>query len=205
MRSLILCSDPQLVEFLLTQPGRRNAAWQELMRRHRRRLFHIHSRFQPPPSCVPEAQDLEGLLYCHLSGDNWHRLRAYAPRPDTPFSAWLSVVAYRLLCDRQRPEPPTVSLEDSGDSGQPLKDRLPDFGNDPLDALLTAEKRRMVRQAMARLKHPRCQEVLLRRHEWGEGYGEIAERMCLTPANARQMHSRNCGELKTLLDELGYF
>jgi RNA polymerase sigma-70 factor (ECF subfamily) len=123
----------------------RDAALNDLMERHGQRLFHYLLRQLPNESDAEDcAQEAFVRVYIHRAKF----------RPEAKFSTWLYTIATNLARDahRRRGRRKEVSLEaGADDESDGLMGRIPDRGQLPDEALITAEQARQVRDAIRAL------------------------------------------------------
>lgn len=136
-----------------------DAALNDLMVRHGERLFHYLIRqLHDEEDAADLAQETFVRVYRHCTRFN----------PAQAFSTWLYTIATNLARDRLkwRARHPQVSLHQPiGDGGSVMADVLPDARPLPDDALVTTERTRTVRDAVARLPEELRTPLLLSEYE----------------------------------------
>ena len=185
-RSRVLDPDTQLVERCLDGE---DAAWEELVRTHTRRVYSICFRFTGSDT---EAQDLTQDVFLRL----FRSLSSFRAR-DGVFTVWLARMARNLLIDHYRKS----KLQRASDS---IDDRLPMLearGSAAMrtDAMLAGrEARELIQQALARLSPELRETVILRDLEEME-YREIAGVLSIPEGTVKSRLNRGRAELARLL------
>ncbi|MBI3946975.1 MAG: sigma-70 family RNA polymerase sigma factor [Armatimonadetes bacterium] len=203
-----LPSDAELVSAILDAHGDEDGAWRALVERCRPLLVAVLRGFaaRHVGGTLWEVGDLYQELYMHLSEGDWRRLRSYREMTGARFGSWLAAVAYDLVSQRhRRRHPVTVSLDEGAHaSAAALGDcLLGDQGR--LDEWLVArEEAQALQDAIARLTHRECREIIRRHYYRDEEFVEIARTVGLKAATVRQMHHRNKRELAELLRQRGF-
>jgi len=175
--------DAELIERCLNED---NAAWEQIIVRFRRKVFHIAYKFTGKHD---EAEDLtqEIFLKVFRSLDKFHR--------DADFSTWLSSVARNYCIDRYRASKREreVLVEDllafdlaAASSGNPYR------------ALEDRDRRSFVRGGLDQLPHKLREAVVLRDLQ-GLSYQEMADRLGLAEGTVKSRINRGREELARLL------
>ena len=177
-------SDAELIERCLRKD---NAAWEALVVRYRRKVFHIAYKFTGRHA---EAEDLmqEILLKVFKSLDKFHQ--------DADFSTWLGSVARNYCIDHYRA---------SKREKEVLVDDLVAFdlavstsGVNPQRALEERDRRSFLRRGLDMLPEKLREAVVLRDLQ-GLTYQEMAERLSLPEGTVKSRINRGREELSRLL------
>lgn len=185
-RTKFLDPDTQLVERCLAGD---DAAWEDLVRTHTRRVYGICLRFTGSDA---EAQDLTQDVFLRL----FRSLSSFRAR-DGVFTVWLARLARNLLIDHYRKS----KLQRASDS---IEDRLPVLEADGsastrTDAMLAGrEAGELIQQALARLSPELRETVILRDLEEME-YREIAGVLSIPEGTVKSRLNRGRAELARLL------
>jgi RNA polymerase sigma-70 factor (ECF subfamily) len=178
-----LPSDADLIERAL---AKENAAWEQLVARFRRRVFHIAYKFTGKHD---EAEDLTQDIFLKLfkSLDKFNR--------DADFSTWLGSVARNYCIDyyRASKREKEVVVEDLV-----AFDLAPaTFGN-PHRALEDQDRRSLLRRGLDQLPAKLRQAVVLRDLQ-GMSYQEMADQLRLPEGTVKSRINRGREELMRLL------
>ena len=172
-------SDAELIERCL---GRDNAAWEQVVGRYRRKVFHIAYKFTGRHD---EAEDLtqEIFLKVFRSLEKFHR--------DADFSTWLSSVARNYCIDRYRAgkREREVVVEDLV-----AFDLAPARSGNPYRALEDRDRRSLLRRGLDLLA-PKLREAVVLRDLLGLSYQEMAERLGLPEGTVKSRINRGREEL----------
>jgi RNA polymerase sigma-70 factor (ECF subfamily) len=159
-----------------------NAAWETLITRYRRKVFHIAYKFTGKHD---EAEDLtqEIFLKVFRSLDKFHR--------DADFSTWLSSVARHYCIDRYRARKRErqVLVEDLL-----AFDHAPAASGNPHLALEDRDLRNQLRRGLEQLP-PKLREAVVLRDLRGLSYQEMAERLTLPEGTVKSRINRGREEL----------
>lgn len=161
-------SDAQDAQDMARLAAGHDAALNELMERHGAKLFHYLIR------CLQDQEEAADLAQETFVRVYQHRARFDSGRN---FSTWLYTIATNLARDRHRwrARHPQVSLEaEDGDTGTGLGTRLPHPGAGPEEALESAERAAVVRDAVAALPEELRTPLLLAEYE-DKPQSEIAQ------------------------------
>jgi len=176
-------SDAELIERCLRKD---NTAWDQIVARFRRKVFHIAYKFTGRHD---EAEDLSQEIFLKVfkSLEKFNR--------DADFSTWLSSVARNYCIDHYRASKreKEVLVEDLV-----AFDLAPaSFGN-PHRALEERDRRSFVRKGLEMLPEKLREAVILRDLE-GLSYQEMAERLRLPEGTVKSRINRGREELARLL------
>jgi len=176
-------SDAELIERCLRKD---NSAWETIIARFRRKVFHIAYKFTGKHD---EAEDLSQEIFLKVfkSLDKFNR--------DADFSTWLSSVARNYCIDRYRAgkREREVLVEDLV-----AFDLAPaSFGN-PHRALEDRDRRSFLRKGLELLPEKLREAVVLRDLQ-GMSYQEMAERLRLPEGTVKSRINRGREELARLL------
>src|SRR3972149_11427248 len=176
-------SDAELIERCLRKD---NAAWEQVVQRFRRRVFHIAYKFTGKHD---EAEDLsqEVFLKVFRSLDKFHR--------DADFATWLSSVARNYCIDhyRARKREREVLVEDV----LAFDLAISPSGN-PYRALEDQDRRSLLRVGLEQLPDKLREGVVLRDLR-GLSYQEMAVRLSLPEGTVKSRINRGREELSRLL------
>jgi RNA polymerase sigma-70 factor (ECF subfamily) len=179
----IVPSDAELIERALLKE---NAAWEQLVARFRRRVFHIAYKFTGKHD---QAEDLTQEIFLKLlrSLEKFNR--------DADFSTWLSSVARNYCIDHYRASKreKEVVVDDLV-----AFDLAPaSFGN-PHRALEDQDRRSLLRRGLEQLPDKLRQAVVLRDLQ-GLSYQEMADQLRLPEGTVKSRINRGREELMRLL------
>jgi len=176
-------SDAELIERCLRKD---NSAWDLVIARFRRRVFHISYKFTGKHD---EAEDLtqEIFLKVFRSLDKFHR--------DADFGTWLSSVARNYCIDRYRARKreKEVVVEDAL-----AYDLAPASSGNPYRTLEDQDRRSLVRRGLEQLPGKLREAVILRDLQ-GLSYQEMAARLALPEGTVKSRINRGREELARLL------
>lgn len=176
--------DAALIERCLQQD---NAAWEQVVARYRRKVFHIAYKFTGRHDA---AEDLtqEIFLKVFKSLDKFHR--------DADFSTWLSSVARNYCIDHYRASKreKEVLVEDLV-----AFDLAPaSSGSNPHRALEDRDRRSFLRRGLEALPDKLREAVVLRDLQ-GLSYQEMADQLGLPEGTVKSRINRGREELARLL------
>jgi RNA polymerase sigma-70 factor (ECF subfamily) len=176
-------SDAVLIERCLQKD---NAAWDEIMARYRRRVFHIAYKFTGKHD---QAEDLTQEIFLKLfkSLDKFNR--------DADFGTWLTSVARNYCIDHYRASKREreVMVEDLLAFDQAVASS----GN-PQRRLEESDRRSFLRAGLERLPDKLREAVVLRDLQ-GLSYQEMADRLGLPEGTVKSRINRGREELARLL------
>jgi RNA polymerase sigma-70 factor (ECF subfamily) len=166
--------------------ARDDAAWEEIVARYRRRVFHIAWKFTGRHA---EAEDLtqEIFLKVFKSLDRFHR--------DADFGTWLSSVARNYCIDRYRAgkREREVVVEDLL-----AFDLAPAASGNPYRELESRDRTSFVRRGLDQLPD-KLREAVVLRDLVGLTYQEMADRLGLPEGTVKSRINRGREELARLL------
>src|SRR5512143_3857120 len=176
-------SDTELIERCLRKD---NSAWDLVVARFRRKVFHIAYKFTGKHD---EAEDLSQEIFLKVfrSLDKFNR--------DADFSTWLSSVARNYCIDRYRASKREreVVVEDLL-----AFDLAPASSGNPYRALEDQDRRSLVRRGLELLPGKLREAVILRDLQ-GLSYQEMAVRLALPEGTVKSRINRGREELARLL------
>ena len=176
-------SEAELIERCLRKD---NSAWEQVIARFRRKVFHISYKFTGKHD---EAEDLtqEIFLKVFRSLEKFHR--------DADFGTWLSSVARNYCIDRYRASKreKEVLVEDAL-----AYDLAPAASGNPYRALEDQDRRSLVRRGLEQLPGKLREAVILRDLQ-GMSYQEMAVRLALPEGTVKSRINRGREELARLL------
>jgi RNA polymerase sigma-70 factor (ECF subfamily) len=177
-------SDGALIERCLRQD---NTAWDEILTRYRRKVFHIAYKFTGKHD---EAEDLSQEIFLKVfrSLDKFHR--------DADFSTWLSSVARNYCIDRYRAS--KREKEVLVDDLLAFDQATASVGSNPQRTLEDRDRRSFLRHGLDRLPEKLREAVVLRDLQ-GLSYQEMAERLGLPEGTVKSRINRGREELARLL------
>jgi RNA polymerase sigma-70 factor (ECF subfamily) len=176
-------SDAELIERCLRKD---NAAWELVVARYRRKVFHIAYKFTGKHD---EAEDLtqEIFLKVFRSLDKFNR--------DADFGTWLSSVGRNYCIDHYRASrrEKEVLVEDAL-----AYDLAPASSGNPYRALEDQDRQSLVRRGLSLLPNKLREAVILRDLQ-GLSYQEMASRLALPEGTVKSRINRGREELARLL------
>jgi RNA polymerase sigma-70 factor (ECF subfamily) len=182
--------DAQLVQQCLRGEG---PAWEELVRRHTRRVFNLCYRFTGNPT---EAEDLSQEVFLRI----YRTLPSYRPAQGA-FPTWLASVTRNLLVDhyrRTRRDRVTDSIEDA----MPVLEEKHSEGRSPERLAHAAELNVQLQRALARLS-PELREAVILRDLQQLEYNEIQAVLQVPEGTVKSRINRGRIELARVLGEMG--
>ena len=176
-------SEAELIERCLRKD---NAAWEQVIARFRRKVFHISYKFTGKHD---QAEDLtqEIFLKVFRSLEKFHK--------DADFGTWLSSVARNYCIDRYRASKreKEILVEDAL-----AYDLAPAASGNPYRALEDRDRRSLVRRGLQQLPGKLREAVILRDLQ-GMSYQEMAVRLALPEGTVKSRINRGREELARLL------
>jgi RNA polymerase sigma-70 factor, ECF subfamily len=176
-------SDVELIERALSKE---NAAWEQLVARFRRRVFHIAYKFTGKHD---QAEDLTQEIFLKL----WKSLDKF--NRDADFSTWLSSVARNYCIDHYRASKreKEVVVDDLV-----AFDLAPSSFGNPHSTLEDQDRRSLLRHGLDQLPDKLRQAVVLRDLQ-GMTYQEMADLLQLPEGTVKSRINRGREELMRLL------
>ena len=176
-------TDTELIERCL---NRDNAAWEQIVARFRRRVFHIAYKFT---GRVDDAEDLtqEIFLKVFKSLGKFNR--------DADFGTWLQSVARNYCIDRYRASKREreVVVDDLI-----AFDLAPSSSGNPHRAVEDRDRRTFLKRGLDQLA-PKLPEAVMLRDLQGLSYSEMAERLDLPEGTVKSRINRGREELSRIL------
>lgn len=183
-------SDAQLVVQCLRGDG---PAWEELVRRHTRRVFNLCYRFT---SNSTEAEDLSQEVFLRI----YRTLSSYRPAFGG-FPTWLTSVTRNLLVDhyrRSRRDRMTDSIEDM----MPVLEEKQSAARTPDKLAHASELSAQLQRGLARLS-PELREAVILRDLQGLEYNEIQTVLKVPEGTVKSRINRGRLELARILEGMG--
>lgn len=183
-------ADAQLVQRCLRGDG---PAWEELVRRHARRVYNLCYRFTGNSS---EAEDLSQEVFLRIYRTLGSYRVAYGG-----FPTWLTSVTRNLLVDhyrRSRRDRMTDALEDV----MPTIEEKHSPVRTPDKAAMAGELSQQVQAGLARLS-PELREAIILRDLQGLEYNEIQQVLSVPEGTVKSRINRGRIELARILQEMG--
>jgi RNA polymerase sigma factor (sigma-70 family) len=182
--------DAQLVQQCLQGDG---SAWEELVRRHTRRIFNICYRFTGDGT---DAEDLSQDVFLRV----YRTLGSYRSAHGG-FGTWVTSVTRNLLIDhyrRTKRDRMTSSLEDA----MPVVENKESSGRRPDEQALLGELRGQVQAALTKLS-PELREAVILRDLQQLEYGEIQQVLAVPEGTVKSRINRGRIELARVLQQMG--
>ncbi len=182
--------DAQLVQLCLR--GDR-PSWEELVRRHTRRVFNLCYRFTGNSS---SAEDLSQDVFLRV----FRTLPSYQSSQGA-FPTWLTSVTRNLLVDHYR-RTRRDRITDSIDDAMPQLEGKQSPARTPDKLALASELSAQLQRGLARLS-PELREAVILRDLQGLDYGEIRTVLQVPEGTVKSRINRGRIELARILEELG--
>ena len=182
--------DAQLVQQCLQGDG---SAWEELVRRHTRRIFNICYRFTGNGT---EAEDLSQEVFLRV----YKTLGSYRSAHGG-FATWMTSVTRNLLIDhyrRTKRDRQTDSLEDA----MPVVESKESSARRPDQQALLGELSSQVQTALTKLSPDLREAVILRDLQQLE-YNEIRQILDVPEGTVKSRINRGRIELARILQQMG--
>jgi RNA polymerase sigma factor (sigma-70 family) len=182
--------DAQLVQQCLQGDG---SAWEELVRRHTRRIFNICYRFTGNGT---EAEDLSQEVFLRV----YKTLGSYRSAHGG-FATWMTSVTRNLLIDhyrRTKRDRVTDSLEDA----MPVVENKESVARRPDQLALLGELSSQVQSALTRLS-PELREAVILRDLQQLEYNEIRQVLDVPEGTVKSRINRGRIELARILQLMG--
>ncbi len=182
--------DAQLVQQCLRGDG---SAWEELVRRHTRRVFNLCYRFTGNGS---EAEDISQEVFLRV-----YRTLASYRSVHGGFATWMSSVTRNLLIDHYR-RTKRDRLTDSLDDAMPVVENKESSARRPDEQALLGELGAQIQAALQRLS-PELREAVILRDLQGLEYTEIQAVLSVPEGTVKSRINRGRIELARILQQMG--
>jgi RNA polymerase sigma-70 factor, ECF subfamily len=182
--------DAQLVQQCLRGDG---SAWEELVRRHTRRVFNLCYRFTGNGS---EAEDISQEVFLRV-----YRTLASYRSVHGGFATWMSSVTRNLLIDHYR-RTKRDRLTDSLDDAMPVVENKESSARRPDEQALLGELGAQIQAALKRLS-PELREAVILRDLQGLEYMEIQTVLNVPEGTVKSRINRGRIELARILQQMG--
>ncbi|HXN93617.1 MAG TPA: RNA polymerase sigma factor [Candidatus Acidoferrales bacterium] len=182
--------DAQLVQQCLQGDG---SAWEELVRRHTRRIFNICYRFTGNRT---ESEDLSQDVFLRV----YRTLGSYRSAHGG-FATWMTSVTRNLLIDHYR-RTKRDRITDSLDDKMPVVENKESAGRRPDEQALLGELSGQVQSALKRLS-PELREAVILRDLQQLEYSEIQQVLAVPEGTVKSRINRGRIELARVLQQMG--
>ena len=182
--------DAQLVQQCLQGDG---SAWEELVRRHTRRIFNICYRFTGNST---EAEDLSQEVFLRV-----YRTLASYRSAFGGFATWMTSVTRNLLIDHYR-RTKRDRITDSLDDKMAIVENKESAGRRPDQQALLGELSGQVQAALTRLS-PELREAVILRDLQQLEYAEIRQVLEVPEGTVKSRINRGRIELARILQQMG--
>jgi len=182
--------DAQLIQQCLQGDG---SAWEELVRRHSRRIFNICYRFTGNRT---EAEDLAQDVFLRV-----YRTLASYRSAHGGFATWVTSVTRNLLIDHYR-RTKRDRITDSLDDAMPAVENKESAGRRPDQQALLGELSAQVQNALTRLS-PELREAVVLRDLQQLEYAEIQTVLEVPEGTVKSRINRGRIELARILQQMG--
>jgi RNA polymerase sigma-70 factor, ECF subfamily len=182
--------DAQLVQQCLRGEG---PAWEELIKRHSRRVFNLCYRFT---GNAAEAEDLSQEVFLRI-----YRTLASYRATEGAFPTWLSSVTRNLLVDHYR-RTKRDRLTDSIEEAMPRLEEKHSAGRTPDRLALASELSAQLQLALGKLS-PELREAVILRDLQQLEYEEIRVVLQVPEGTVKSRINRGRIELARVLKEMG--
>jgi len=182
--------DAQLVQQFLQGDG---SAWEELVRRHTRRIYNICYRFVGNRT---EAQDLSQDVFLRV-----YRTLASYRSAHGGFATWMTSVTRNLLIDHYR-RTKRDRMTDSLDDAMPVVESKESSARRPDQQALLGELKGQVQSALTRLS-PELREAVILRDLQQLEYAEIQQVLAVPEGTVKSRINRGRIELARILQQMG--
>ena len=182
--------DAQLVQQCLQGDG---SAWEELVRRHTRRIFNICYRFTGNGT---EAEDLSQEVFLRV----YRTLGSYRSAHGG-FATWMTSVTRNLLIDHYR-RTKRDRMTDSLDDASPVVENKESSGRRPDELLLLGELSSQGSQAQGS-QAPELREAVILRDLQQLEYAEIQHVLSVPEGTVKSRINRGRIELARILQQMG--
>jgi RNA polymerase sigma-70 factor (ECF subfamily) len=182
--------DTQLVQQCLQGDG---SAWEELVRRHTRRIYNICYRFTGNRT---EAEDLSQEVFLRVYKTIGSYRSAYGG-----FATWMTSVTRNLLIDHYR-RTKRDRITDSIEDKMPVVENKESVGRRPDEQALLGELSGQIQSALTRLS-PELREAVILRDLQQLEYGEIRQVLAVPEGTVKSRINRGRIELARILQQMG--
>ena len=182
--------DAQLVQQCLRGEG---PAWEELVRRHTRRVYNLCYRFT---GNATDAQDLSQEVFLRI----YRTLASYRPAYGA-FPTWLTSVTRNLLVDHYR-RTRHDRMTDSIDDAMRVLEEKHSKARTPDRLAEASELSVQLQRGLARLS-PELREAVILRDLQGLEYNEIQAVLEIPEGTVKSRINRGRIELARILEEMG--
>ncbi len=182
--------DTQLVQQCLQGDG---SAWEELVRRHSRRIFNICYRFTGNRT---ESEDLSQDVFLRV-----YRTLASYRSAHGGFATWMTSVTRNLLIDHYR-RTKRDRITDSLDDAMPAVENKASSARRPDEQALLGELSGQVQSALRRLS-PELREAVILRDLQQLDYAEIQTVLAVPEGTVKSRINRGRIELARVLQQMG--
>ena len=182
--------DAQLVQRCLQGEG---SAWEELVRRHTRRVYHVCYRFVGNRT---EAEDISQEVFLRV-----YRTLASYRSAHGGFVTWVTSVTRNLLIDHYR-RTKRDRLTDSLDDAMPVVENKESVARRPDEQALLGELSGQVQTALTRLS-PELREAVILRDLQQLEYAEIQQVLEVPEGTVKSRINRGRIELAKILQHMG--
>ena len=182
--------DAQLVQRCLQGEG---SAWEELVRRHTRRVYNVCYRFVGNRT---EAEDILQDVFLRV-----YRTLASYRSAHGGFATWVTSVTRNLLIDHYR-RTKRDRLTDSLDDAMPVVENKESVARRPDEQALLGELSGQVQSALTRLS-PELREAVILRDLQQLEYAEIQQVLEVPEGTVKSRINRGRIELAKILHQMG--
>jgi RNA polymerase sigma-70 factor, ECF subfamily len=182
--------DAQLVQQCLQGDG---SAWEDLVRRHSRRIFNICYRFTGNGT---EAEDLSQEVFLRV----YRTLGSYRSAHGG-FATWMTSVTRNLLIDHYR-RTKRDRVTDSLDDAMSVVENKESAGRRPDEQVLLGELSSQVQSALTKLS-PELREAVILRDLQQLEYVEIQRALSVPEGTVKSRINRGRIELARILQQMG--
>lgn len=180
-------------ELMLQFKGGDEACFRVLVDRHKQRIFNLTFRFLDGNQ---DAEDIAQEVFVKV----YFARNTY--QPTARFTTWLYVIARNACLQALRKKSPSLSLdESSAEKPEGIRSVLPDEKSpEPCEAAMSAERQKMIGEALRRLPESQRLVILLKRYD-DLSYEEIAEIMSCSIQAVKSLLFRGRQAMKEFLKE----
>ena len=182
--------DAQLVQRCLQGDG---SAWEELVRRHSRRIFNVCYRFVGNRT---EAEDISQDVFLRV----YRTLGSYRAAHGG-FATWMTSVTRNLLIDHYR-RTKRDRQTDSLDDAMPVVENKESAARRPDQQALVSELSGQVQSALTKLS-PELREAVILRDLQQLEYAEIQQVLAVPERTVKSRINRGRIELAKILQQMG--